>query len=77
MPCSVHSYRFSNTIIRRLLLSSTVSAHKISTHPQLPNMLLELIFSSFAVFNLVLLTPMLGLSPRKLCLPKKRERGAP
>lgn len=37
-------------------------------------MLLELIFSSFAVFNLVLLTPMLSMSPRKIGLAKKKQR---
>lgn len=74
----VHSQRFHCIIDRTpLLLFARVSAHKISTLPRLPNMLLELIFSSFAVFNLILLTPMLGLSPRKLRLPKKRERKAP
>lgn len=37
------------------------------------NMLLELIFSSFAVLNLILLPPMLGFSLRSCRLPKKRK----
>lgn len=34
-------------------------------------MLLELIFSSFAVFNLILIPPMLGFSLRSCRLTKK------
>ena len=36
-------------------------------------MLLELIFSSFAVLNLILLPPMLGFSLRGCRLLKKRK----
>lgn len=36
-------------------------------------MLLELIFSSFAVLNLILLPPMLGFSLQSCRLPKRRR----
>lgn len=70
--CSLHA--------KALATLKTIRRPKTRPCRSASKMLLELIFSSFAIFNLVLLTPMLGLSPRKLKktgLQKNRFRKAP